>query len=299
MITANSVKERVKPENLAKAWRSLMYQQLPSQNLAIQAFDWHRGAFHFQDWYRLIDAHMPKGWDILIIASRNHQLPPMTDVRSALKLVDSWMKINMEDQRLPRSIWADLENICPPVESKEKESPIGRYIRYKDDGIRPDYSAFISYSDEDFLQVQGHMVLAMPADMNPKSAMAQAILREYDKERIFKLRPKVGSVIHVDSTITGQPGTNLWLLIVRSSQRQVVLMEDLYSTLKELAERFPDDNPALLHLPMLDMERGLNHLPNLYSLLDEVFQQSRVGIVLHDRIFVTIGNVQVEIQDPP
>ena len=141
---------------------------------------------------------------------------------SALKLVDSWMRINTEDQRLPRSIWVDLENICPPMESKEEESQIGRYIRYKDDGVRPDYSAFISYSNDDFLQVQGNMVLAMPADMNPKSAMAQAILREYDKERIFRLRPKVGSVIHVDSTITGQPGVNLWLLIVRSSQRRVV-----------------------------------------------------------------------------
>ena len=86
------------------------------------------------------------------------------------------------------------------------------------------------------------MVLAMPADLNPRSAMAQAILREYDKERIFKLRPKVGSVIHVNSTITGQPGVNLWLLIVRSSQRQVVMMEDLYSALKELAGRFSDDN---------------------------------------------------------
>ena len=56
------------------------------------------------------------------------------------------------------------------------------------------------------------------------------------------------------------------------------MMEDLYCALKELAERFPDDNPELLHLPMLDMERGMNHLPNLYALLDEVFQQSRVGI---------------------
>ena len=299
LVTADTVKERVKPENLAKAWRSLMYQQLPSQNLAMQAFDWHRGAFHFQDWYRLIDAHMPNGWDMLIVASRNHQLPPMTNVKSALKLVDSWMKINLDGQKLPRSIWTDLENICPARESKEKEPPIGRYIRYKDKGIRPNYSAFISYSEEDFLSVQGNQVLAMPADMNPRSAMAQAILREYDKERIFRLRPKVGSVIHVDSDITGQPGVNLWLLIVRSSQWQVALLEDLHSTLQELASRLPDDSPTVLHLPMLDMERGLNHLPNLYAMLDEVFQHRNTGIVLHDRIFVTIGQVQVERQDPP
>ena len=118
--------------------------------------------------------------------------------------------------------------------------------------------------------------------------MAQAILREYDKERIFKLKPKVGSVIHVDANITGQPGVNLWLLIVKSSQRQVAMTEDLYSTLQELAQRFPDDRTEVLHFPMLDMERGLNHLPSLYAMLDEIFHQSNLGIVLHDRIFVTI-----------
>ena len=140
--------------------------------------------------------------------------------------------------------------------------------------------------------------MAMPADLNPRSAMAKAILREYDKEEIFRLRPKVGSVIHVDSTITGQPEVNLLLLIVRSSQRQVAMMEDLYTTLRKVAGRFSDDNPEQLHCPMLDMERGLNHLPNLYALLDEIFHQSAVGIVLHDRAFVTIGSVQ-ETKEPP
>ena len=112
------------------------------------------------------------------------------------------------------------------------------------------------------------------------------------------MRPKVGSVIHVDSTITGHPEVNLLLLIVRSSQRQVAMMEDLYSALREVAARFSDDNSELLHFPMLDMERGLNHLPNLYALLDEIFHRSAVGIVLHDRAFVTIGSVQ-ETKEPP
>ena len=291
------VKERVKPGNLAKTWRSLMYQQLPSQNLAIQAFDWHGGAFHFQNWYRLIAAHVSNGWNVLIVASWNHQLPPLTHVRDALKLVDSWMRINVGEQNLPRSIWVDLDDICPPKGSQDKESPVGRNIHYRDDGLRPDYSTFIAYSNEDFLQVSGDMVLAMPADLNPKSAMAQAILREYDKERIFKLRPKVGSVIHVDTDITRQPGVNLWLLIVKSSPRQIAMTEDLYSALQELAQRFPDDRTEVLHFPMLDMERGLNHLPSLYAMLDEIFHQSNLGIVLHDRIFVTIGKVQIDIKD--
>ena len=56
LITANTVRESVKPENLAKALKSLRSQQLPSGNLIMHAFDWYRGAFHFQDWYRLVTA---------------------------------------------------------------------------------------------------------------------------------------------------------------------------------------------------------------------------------------------------
>ena len=215
LITANTVKESVKPENLAKVWKSLRCQQLPSGNLIMHAFDWYRGAFHFQDWYRLVTACASKRWDVLVVANRTHQLSPGTSVRETLRLVDSWMRINIGNQQLPRTIWADLDNICPPEEPVPVESAIGRTIRYRDDGPRPSYSAFISYSEEDFLQVQGTMVLAMPADLNPKSAMAKAILREYDKEKIFRLRPRVGSVIHVDSSITEQPGVELWLLIVK------------------------------------------------------------------------------------
>ena len=90
-------------------------------------------------------------------------------VRAALSLVDSWMRINCEDQQLPRAIWADLEDVCRSEESSKTDPPVGRFIRYKDNGSRPDYSAFITYSTEDFLQVQGTMVMAMPADLNPRS----------------------------------------------------------------------------------------------------------------------------------
>ena len=126
--------------------------------------------------------------------------------------------------------------------------------------------------------------MAMPADLDPRSA----ILREYDKERIFRLSRKVGSVIHVDSTIKLE--VNLMLLIVRKSQPQV---KDLYSALRQVAEQFSDNNTEVLHFPMLDMESGLNQLSNLCALLDEVFHQSAVRIVLHDRFFGTIDDVQL------
>ena len=108
------------------------------------------------------------------------------------------------DQLLPRAIWVVLENIYPSKDSQEMVPRVERTIRYNEAQPRPVYSAFISYSTEDFLQVQGIMATAMPANLNPRAAMAQAILREYDKETIFRLRPKLSSAIHVDSTITGK-----------------------------------------------------------------------------------------------
>ena len=60
LITANSVKERVNPENLEKAWKSLVHQPLTTRNLSLQDFDWYRGLFHFQDWYHLATTCAPR-----------------------------------------------------------------------------------------------------------------------------------------------------------------------------------------------------------------------------------------------
>ena len=76
LMTAHSSKERVKPENLEKAWKSLVHQPLTSRNLFLQAFDWYRGAFHFQDWYRLVTACAPRGWNLHIVTSRTYQFSP-------------------------------------------------------------------------------------------------------------------------------------------------------------------------------------------------------------------------------
>ena len=242
-------------------------------------------------------ACIPSDWTVQFHASRTHSLQPPVTVPAALRLVDSWMRVNREDQQLLRPIWKDLETICPPQATQEEEPTIGRTIKYKDQGERPQYSPFISYSTEDFLQVQGHLVLAMPADLNPRSAMAQAVLREYDKEKIFKLRLGVGSVIQVGAAITGSPDINVWLMIVRSSCKRAIMMEDLYSALQGIALRFQGCNQGVLHFPMLDTERGINHLGNLYATLDEVFQRLSVRIVLHDRVFVSIGCVHEEVAE--
>ena len=44
---------------------------------------------------------------------------------------------------------------------------------------------------------EGDIVIAIPADMNPKSAMANTIVREFGRDELFKLRPQVGQVLIV------------------------------------------------------------------------------------------------------
>ena len=91
-----------------------MHQPLTSRNLFLEAFDWYRGGFHFQDWYQHVTACAPREWNLHIVASRTYPFSPRKSVPAALNLVDSWMRINGEDQQLPRAIWADLEDIWPP-----------------------------------------------------------------------------------------------------------------------------------------------------------------------------------------
>ena len=50
----------------------------------------------------------------------------------------------------------------------------------------------LSYDVTDFLQVEGDMVLACPADLETNSAALRYVLRECGKENVFSLRPKVG-----------------------------------------------------------------------------------------------------------
>ena len=154
---------------------------------------------------------------------------------------------------------------------------------------RPDYSDLIWFDDSDFSQQYGNIVIAMPADLQPKSAVARAILREQDPERVFKLKPRVGHLLHLNPRFTGIPGHNILLLITRASSRDVVLTEDWIQSLMELANLFHEDNPGIIRMLTVDAERGVNNLASLYNTLDDVFRDTYASVVLHDRVFVSIA----------
>ena len=93
---------------------------------------------------------------------------------------------------MPRSVWQDLAaiqgrtlRVCLPADNGP-----GREIIYP--GIlHPAPTEHLSYDVTDFLQVEGDMVLACPADLETNSAALRYVLRECGKENVlYVYQPK-------------------------------------------------------------------------------------------------------------
>ena len=100
----------------------------------------------------------------------------------------------MANQSLSRSVWQDLTAIRRQsyFDPADENGP-GRQIMFLG-ALGPNLVDYIVYDQTDFLQVQGHVALYCPADLNTNSAALRYILCEYGIENIFQLRPKVGEV---------------------------------------------------------------------------------------------------------
>ena len=55
---------------------------------------------------------------------------------------------------------------------------------------------YILYDTTDFVQAEGHNVLACPADLETSSAL-RYMLREFVREQVSPLRPQVGEILMV------------------------------------------------------------------------------------------------------
>ena len=288
LVVATSKSEKVKPETLMICIRNLLEQCQPDTHLALHAQEWHRGQFKFQDWYELWSVLLRESrCTLTIIPTRVHQCPSNLD--KALKLIDEWIHLHAENQRRKEDIWKQRGEILAYRDQKNEEPTVGRMLIFRNSAKRPEYSDLIWFDESDFSQQYGNIVIAMPADLQPKSAVARAILREHDPESIFKMKPRVGHMLHLNPRFTGIPGHNIFLLFTRASSRDVVLTEDWIQSLMELANLFHEDNPGVIRMLTIDAERGVNNLASLYSTLDDVFRDTYASVVLHDRVFVAIA----------
>ena len=68
--------------------------------------------------------------------------------------------------------------------------------------LRPNLVDYIVYDQTDFLQVQGHVAMCCPADLNTNSAALRYILRECGIKNTFQLRPKVDEVLAIPAHLS-------------------------------------------------------------------------------------------------
>ena len=88
-----------------------------------------------------------------------------------MSTLDTWVRVNVDNQALPRCVLQDVAAIqgrTPRVCLTSDNGP-GREIVYPG-SLCPDKVEYISFDTTDFLQVEGHIALACPVDLETSSA---------------------------------------------------------------------------------------------------------------------------------
>ena len=191
---------------------------------------------------------------------------------------------------MPRSVWQDLTAIQGRTllmmgldERLSTREPCTQTQQYN-----------ISYDETDFLQVEGDIVLACPADLKTNSAALRYVLRECGKESVFSLRPRVGEILTIPPDISPSPNQSIRLLIVRASQRAPLLTDDYLRCMTHLIQCLTDKGSARVHLPILDPERPSFSLVNLYHTLTNMVEGTGIYVVLHNCVYVSILSIGLE-----
>ena len=182
--------------------------------------------------------------------------------------------------------------MCIPADNRH-----GREVVYPGN-LRPDTVEFISYDTTDFLQAEGHIALTCPADWDKSSAALRYILRECGKEQVFSLRPQVGEILTLTPTITNKPTQTKHLLITRTNQRAPFIPDDFLLCLRKLVAWLEDRGISQIHFPILDPERPVYSLTNLYRVMMDLFVETNIHVVLHNRVYVSILGTEVGVRPP-
>ena len=164
--------------------------------------------------------------------------------------------------------------------------------------LRPDTVEYISYDTTDFLQAEGHIALTCPADLETSSAALRYILRECGKKQVFSLRPQVGEILTLTPTITNKPTQTIHLLITRANQRAPLIADDFLLCLRELVAWLEDRGIPQIHFFILDPERPVYSLTNLYRVMMDLFVDTNIHVVLHNCEYVSILGIEVGVRPP-
>ena len=295
LVTAPRVEAIVEPLYLLSCLECLRTLTTAELILCFHIIDWYRGKAKFAWWVELIITCFTNYPRIRLLDEWTHTFEIPLSPKAALSTLDTWVKASSDNRAMPRSVWQDLAAIqgrTPRVCLPADDGP-GREIVYPG-ALYPNSAEHISYIVTDFLQVEGGIVLACPADLNTNSAALRYVLRECGKESVFSLRPKVGEILTIPPDINPNPNQSIHLLIIRASQRAPLLTDDYLRCMTHLIQCLMDRGSTRVHSPILDPERPAFSLVNLYHTLTNMFEGTGIHVVLHNRVYVSILSIGLE-----
>ena len=293
LVTAKQASDLVHPTNLNTCLESLRTMASPDKITCFHTIDLYRGKIKFEWWLELIIAVLSNFSRIRFLDEWTHSFPSPVSLQSALHALDTWSRANIDNQSLPRSVWQDLgaikgllPNACDDALSKDP----GRELVYHG-AARPQLVDYVQYANTDFLQTPHHIVLCCPANLETSSAALRYVIREHGADAIFQLRPEVGNIVTLPmSLIDGHPQT-IHLLITRATPRCPMLADILFGCLDHLKTLLERLEAIEVHFAIVDPERPIRNLFDFYACLMDVFADTPLTVVLHDRVYVSIASV--------
>ena len=149
----------------------------------------------FRWWLELIITCFVNYLRIRLLDEWIHTFEEPLQVMAAVSTLDTWVRANVDNQALPRSVWQDLAAIqrrTPRVCLPADNGP-GREIVYPGN-LRPNLVECILY--ETLIScTEGHIALPCLGYLETCSAALRYVLRECDLEQVFSLSPQVGEIL--------------------------------------------------------------------------------------------------------
>ena len=129
--------------------------------LCFYLIDWFRGKVKIRWWLELIITCFIKYPRKRLLDEWVHTFREPLHIEGAVSTLDTWVRTNVDNQALPRSVWQDLAAIqgrTPRVCLPSDNGPGGDIVYPC--SLRPDAVEYISCDTTDFLQAEGHIALA-------------------------------------------------------------------------------------------------------------------------------------------
>ena len=111
LVTAPRVDALVNPQHLLPCLESLRTSTTGNLILCFHLIDWYRGKIKFRWWLELIITCFTDYPRIRLLDEWTHTFEEPLQVKAAVSTLDTWVRANVDNQALPRSVWQDLAAI--------------------------------------------------------------------------------------------------------------------------------------------------------------------------------------------